>query len=221
MKRGVWMMIWLTTVAGTALANQETLWNVGELLLQNGTELSGELNFNWVAQVVQYRQGSQIKAFAAHQVQAFQYFDSRLNCRRKFVTIYSPVKSGFQRPRIVEEVFEGSIPVYREVYPSYGLIKVANLTGYSTDQELIKEMNNFTYLVSYDGELLPLMRFYRRIWPKIKTAFKQELTKYALASRADWSGTLGQLQMIQKYNYLTAERFPVSLSDQTGLSTSH
>jgi hypothetical protein len=220
MKKEVWMMIvWLNAVGGSLWANNSTQWNQGQLVLQNGIELEGELNFNWVAQVVQYRHGATIKAYAANQIQTFTYYDNQQDLIRKFVMLDCPVKYGLRRPRIVEEVFLGSLPVYRELYVSHGLIKVISLTGYNTDKELVKDTNNFTYLVYFGGELIPLLQFYRRIWPRVKVAFKKELTQYALLSRVDLAGTVGQLKLIHKYNCLTEQNRSVSLAEQNDLPT--
>jgi hypothetical protein len=219
MKKEVWIIIvCLSAVESSLWANNATQWNRGGLVFRNGVEWEGELNFNWIAQVVQCRQGGTIKAYAANQIQSFTYYDNQQDIIRKFVSLDCSTKHGRQRPRIVEEVFLGCLPVYRELYLSHGLIKVVNLTGYNPTNERVKDTNNFTYMVYFGGKLLPLLQFYRQIWPNIKRPFHKELTQYALRSNTDLARTAGQLQLIHKYNSII-ERNRLTLSEQNTLST--
>ncbi|CAN5301150.1 hypothetical protein BH09BAC4_BH09BAC4_48080 [soil metagenome] len=215
MKKGVWMMIaWLGTVGGSVWANDSTSWHQGELVLTDGVEWKGELAYNWKAEVVQCRQGAVIKAYSANQVRSFMYFDDQQNTIRRFLAIECPVKSTRRRTRLLEEVIAGPLVVYREPRASPDIIKVTGLSGFNTDEEKINDIDNFTYLVVANGELIPLDRFYRTVWPQMKTAFDKEIKKYASLIRANMSGTVGRLRLIYQYNYLVGQLLSQTLPEQ-------
>ncbi|MFD1143003.1 hypothetical protein ACFQ4C_17890 [Larkinella insperata] len=169
------------------------------------------MNFNWAAQVVQFRAGSQIKAYSANQVERFTYLDRQANTIRKFATVSCPAKSGLRQPQIFEEVFQGTLPVYRKLTTSQGLIKFGNLSGFSSDAELVRDLNNYTYLVYFQDELVPLTAFYRQIWPSLRAVFKKEFTEYRI-NRA--TNVVGQLRLISRYNYLAEKPVSASLAEE-------
>lgn len=219
MKRGVWGIIaLLCTAVSCVWANDSTMWHQGRLVLLNGTELQGELNYNWVAQIVQCQQGPIIKAYSANQIQVFTYLDEQASTFRKFVAIDCPAKSGLRRPRILEEVVSGSVMVYREFRPTYELIKAARPTAYASDDDLLKDVNTFTYLVYFDQELMDMDVFYRKIWPHIKVAFDYKLKEYSNSMRADTMGVPGQLRLIHWYNRLIEKTIPSLLPQPADLS---
>ncbi|AKD57130.1 hypothetical protein SD10_21770 [Spirosoma radiotolerans] len=198
------MIMWLTAAGSSVLARDSDVWNQGELVLMNGTELKGDIDYNWKAGVVQYREGNKIRAYSAYQVRAFRYFDDHQNVLRKFVTFDYADKSGSrQRPLFLEEVVMGSLPVYREVRSVHEPIKLKNLSMFNSDKELVKDLANFTYLVLLNGELINLNLFYRAMWPALKEKYEAELNRYAMRIQSDIAPTLLQLMLINQYNYLT------------------
>jgi hypothetical protein len=220
MKKGIWMMIaWFYTVGGSVWANDPTSWHQGELVLANGTEWSGELTFNWKAEVVQCRQGAVIKAYSVNQIYTFTYFDDQHNTIRRFVTVGCPVKSGLWRMRLLEQVIAGPLLVYREPRSVPNLIKSTGLSGYNEGEEKTGEIDNFTYLVVANDELIPLDRFYRTAWPHLRTAFDKEMKKYASLIRADMTGTVGQLRLIFRYNYLVEQLLWQTLPERDAVSS--
>jgi hypothetical protein len=213
MKKSLWVMvIWLNVAGGSAVASDSTVWNQGELVLMDGTKLTGGINFNWIADIVQYRQEDKIKAYSAFQVREFKYFDDHQNTLRKFVAIECPVKYGRPRPSFLEEVVPGSLTVYRGARSIRESIKVANLSNYSSDEELVKNIDSFTYFVFTGKELIDLNVFYRKVWPTLKVRYEQELKKYASRMQASLTSTLAQLHLINRYNSLVSQQ-PISIQE--------
>lgn len=222
MKKGMWVFVlWLVVIGSSVRANDPTVWHSGELVLTNGTEMSGELNFNWKAEVVQCRQGTIIKAYSANQVDSFRYYDDQQSMIRRFVTVDYPTGASRQHPHILEEVVSGSLSVYREIHFVPELIKVISLKNYGTDDELGKDIDNFTYLVSSNGNLIPLNTFYRKVWPQVRTAFEADLKQYALNIHAEMAHTLGQLRLICMYNSLVEKATNAPPAGSATLSAGH
>lgn len=206
MKRNVWVMIvWLMAAGSSVLARNSDVWSQGELVLMNGTELKGDIGYNWKAEIVQYREGNKIRAYSPYQVRAFRYFDDHQNVLRKFVTFEQATKSGRQRPLFLEEVVVGPVPVYREVRSAHEPIKLRNLSMFNSDEELVKDLENFTYLVLLNGELINLNMFYRTIWPGLKEKYEAELKRYAMRIQSNITSTLAQLMLINQYNFLAQQ----------------
>lgn len=208
------MMIWFSAVGGSVWASNPTVWHQGELKLTNGIEWKGDLNYNWKAEVVQCRQGAIIKAYSASQVSTFMYFDDLQNAIRRFTSVECSAKFGRRRVRILEEVVPGPILVYREPRLGPNLIKSATMSGYDMNEQQDKDISNFSYLVLSDEELIPLDRFYRKVWPHLKTAFEEDIKKYAALTQANMTGIVGQLRLIYRYNYLVGQ-LPARMHSET------
>lgn len=208
MKRTLCLVIvWLAALGSSVIARNSETWNQGELVLMNGTELKGNVSYNWKAEIVQYREGNKIKAYSASQVRAFNYFDEHQHLLRKFFTFnYANKAGGLQRPLFLEEVVMGSLPVYRELRSAREPVKLRDLSTFNSDEELVKDLENFTYLVFMDGELINLNMFYQTIWPKLKESYGAELRRYAMRIHSGITNTLVQLMLINQYNYLAQQQ---------------
>jgi len=208
MKRNLCLVIvWLTALGSSVVARNSETWNQGELVLVDGTDLKGDISYNWKAEIVQYREGNRIKAYSAYQVRAFSYFDEHQHIPRNFFTFnYADKTDGRQRPIFLEEVVIGPLPVYRELRSAREPVKLKDLSTFSSDEELVKNLENFTYLVFMNGELINLNLFYRTIWPKLKEVYEAELRRYAMRIRSGITHTLVQLMLINQYNYLSRQQ---------------
>lgn len=207
------MIVWLTALGSSVVARNSETWHQGELVLVDGTELKGDISYNWKAEIVQYREGNRIKAYSAYQVRAFSYFDEHQHIPRNFFTFnYAGKPGGRLRPLFLEEVVIGPLPVYRELRSAREPVKLRNLSTFSSDEELVRDIENFTYLVFLNGELINLNMFYRTVWPKLKEVYGAELRRYAMRIRSGITNTLVQLMLINQYNYLSRQQ----LVDPTG-----
>jgi len=205
MKKSVLIAIlWLTFVGGKALARNT--WSNGELSLKNGVVLTGELEYNWKAEIVQFREGNAIKAYSAFQVKEFKYFDDRLNTLRKFITVDYPIKESVHTPRFMEEFGIGSLMIYRRLRHARDPLKLNNASNAGIDDKLIRNINNFTYYVLEGDSLSKLDDFFRELWPNREQEFAREMQQYEATLAADFtSGTLAKLLLITHYNQLKAQ----------------
>ncbi|MRS64542.1 hypothetical protein [Larkinella terrae] len=59
--------------------------------------------------------------------------------------------------------------------------------------------------------------FYHRTWPGIIKGFQKELNRYTSLTRSGKNGTIGQLQLINKFNCLVKQNKPKAQPEWDGL----
>lgn len=203
MKKYVFLIVlWLSTAGGSARAKTPPTWSSGELVLSDGTVLTGELNYNWKAEIVQLRQANVLKAFSAYQVRGFRYFDHVQNSLRKFIAMEYPVNSTVYRPLFLEEMLSGPLTVYRRLRHTHQWLRVVSPASFGRDDELIKDVDNFSYFVIDGNKMIDLDDFRRTLWPRMESEFDKELKRYVTKMQVNLSSTLARLLLINHYNYL-------------------
>jgi hypothetical protein len=183
-------------------SKQDPDWNAGKLTLNDGTELLGDLSYNWKAEIVQIRQGGTLKAYSAYQVSHFTFFDDRNNALRRFNAVDFPVKRDLIRPIFLEEFTPGTLTVYRRLRHTREPIKLAKPVSYNSEEVVMSDYDNFTYYVYADGNFTDMDYFGQDIWPRMNNEFGTELHEYALTRQLDFSSTAARLMLIAHYNYL-------------------
>lgn len=182
----------------------DPVWNQGHVTLRTGQIIDGQLSYNWKAEVLQVRTADGItKAFSAHRVDSFAYFDNEQNALRKFSSVELPASSEIMRPVMLEECTVGHYTVYRRLRHSKELIKITRPSLYSSDTELMKDYDNFVYFViDADGAVTDLQRFELTLWPQMLSEYRAQLTECLHIRQLDLSNTVARLILINQYNYL-------------------
>ncbi|GAB3950691.1 hypothetical protein GCM10028805_29250 [Spirosoma harenae] len=207
-------LLWLTLHAWSASA---TTWNPGKVLLRNGTELQGEVSFNWKAQIVQYRKENQIKAYSTDQVSNFVYFDNQQNNLHKFVAIEHCDLFQHGRPQFLEEIASGTLMVYRGLHLNRDFVKAQD---FDVDGKLTKNINAFTYVVFTDNKWLTLNDFYASRWPELVLPYEDQIKHYTKVLGRESKTLVGRMILICKYNALIARAITSgSASDESLITT--
>lgn len=206
MKRILFAVLITVAVAVELMAGLPT-WNTGYVILPDGRKLEGELNYNWKVEVVQVRLASGLmKAYSAGYVDHFAYYDNNLQIIRKFSSVALPGPEEYQRPVFFEELATGPLTVYRRLHHVHELFKLASPSAYGDDTELLKDMDNFNYVVvNADGQFFDMTRFNADLWP-LMGSYQKQLVSYIKARAVDPASTLARLLMINQYNYLSTEQ---------------
>lgn len=203
MRKYILVILWLSFVGGKVLAKNS--WSRGELTLKNGSVLSGDVEYNWKAEILQYRDGNTVKAFSAYQLSEFKYFDDKHNALRKFVSINYPVNESFHRPVFLEEFGVGSLMVYRRFRHARDPIALGNPTAGGLDEKLIKNLENYHYYVVEGQTITNLDDFHNVLWPRMESEYGPELDHYLTSlPAAHRSTTFTRLLLIAHYNQLKA-----------------
>lgn len=186
-------------------APHDQIWNTGQILLNSGTEIQGEICYNWKAEIVQLRQNGTLKAYSAHQINRFSYFDAASNALRRFSAVDYPVRKNFKRPVFLEEFTVGTFTVYRRLRRVREPFQMGTSTLYNQEEVLTANYDNFVYYVYADGTFFNMDKFNRDLWPQMNQEFGPELKRYAEVRQLDPTNTATRLMLINQYNYLKAE----------------
>lgn len=203
MKRHIlFTLLGLSLAVSNASAKPPTIWHPGELHLANGTELTGDLNYNWKAEIVQIRQENGVKAYSAFQIRAFSYFDATLNTVRTFASVQHPTQTSRHRLIIMEQFMSGQMTVYRRLRHAREPIAKRSLSSFGDDTELVQNLDSFEYFVYQADGIHKLDYFVRDLWPVMQQEFQQELAQFGTRLLIDRNTTLARLLFINEYNAL-------------------
>lgn len=215
MKKEILLLVMIGLISHTWSAYAIS-WNPGKLMLRNGVELQGELNFNWKADIVQYRQEDKVKAYSIDQVSNFMYFDNQLNNLRKFVAINDCYLLQHGRPQFLEEIASGTLMVYRSLRITH---TPSNAANFDMDGKLMKSTNAFVYVVHTGNEWLGLNEFYNQRWPQLMSLYKDDLKYYIKSPRNEVSRLVNRMVLICKYNALIAKKLTQEPSSSSYFTT--
>ena len=217
MKNGLLLLlIWSLSVSGT-LANNDA-WNNGYATLPNGLRIEGQLNYNWKAEVLQIKLADgTVRAYSAGRISSFTFFDNEQDLLRKFCSVAFAGPDDSQRFFFMEECTTGKLSVYRRLRHSHEIIKVVRPSMFGTDREMIKDYDNFDYIVLDDNQVTDLQQFDKTLWPQMHEEFSKPLTEYIRTRQLDITTTIAKLILINQYNYLIikAERDVVTQQEPT------
>lgn len=195
------LLIWsLSSV--TAFGNNDH-WNTGYVVMPDGHRLDGELNYNWKAEVLQLKMpNGTLRAYSAGRISAFIFFDHEQNILRKFSTVGFTDPDDAQRFAFMEECTLGTLSVYRRLRHMHEFIKMGRPSMFGSDREMIKDYDNFVYMVLTDNHVVDLEHFNADIWPQMQQEFGKALDEYSKIHQLDPSSTVAKLVLINQYNYL-------------------
>ncbi|GAA4410141.1 hypothetical protein GCM10023187_34370 [Nibrella viscosa] len=202
MKKWLVVIVVCLITLGKTAANPGN-WSNGKIVLKNGAVVTGDINYNWKAEIVQLRLPSgTIKAYSAFQVDHFIYFDNGQNALRKFASVDYPIKSTLHRKLFLEEFTSGSYTVYRRLRHGRDPIKIAKPAMYADDTELVKDYDSFNYYVFTNDTFTDLDYFEQELWPQMEQEFGTELKQFIQTRQINTSSTVARLMIITHYNYL-------------------
>jgi hypothetical protein len=206
------LLIWslsLTNVSGS-----DNNWNTGYVIMPDGRRIEGQLNYNWKAEVLQVKlSDGTLRAYSAGRINSFMFFDDAQNILRKFSTIAFAGSDDKRRFAFMEECTTGKLTVYRRLRHSHEFIKIGRPSMFGSDKELIKDYDNFTYLVLDDNQVTDLDRFGTDLWPQMREELGKPLTEYVKTRQLDMSSTVVKLILINQYNYLKIKAEEQSIAD--------
>lgn len=194
--------------SGTVVsARPDAVWRKGQLTLISKVVLDGDLSYNWSTEVVSLRQvDGRVRAFSAHQVQKFSWFDYDDHKQRTFLAL-SAALSNQPEPAFFEVCTDGALSVVRRLRRPHGLFKHAfSHPAYYHDQPtLAQNFDHFDYFVYDAGRLREFSKFYIDIYEPLMTTYQQELRTYATTRNINERSLLGRLVLVDRYNYLVQQ----------------
>jgi hypothetical protein len=194
-------LLWVCNLAAYAAS---PVWHTGHVMLLSGEKIEGKLYYNWKAEVLQVRMPDDTRrAFSAQRVDSFCFFDSEQNTLRTFSTVEMPTSAGLVRPVFLETYALGHFTVYRRLRHSKEFIRMPRMTLNTSNDEWDKDLDNFQYyIVDPVGIVTDLQDFDQVLWPQMRSEFSAELAHLQRERQLDVASTVGQLILINQYNYL-------------------
>lgn len=180
-------------------------WKAGHLELWDNTALTGDLSYNWAAEMVSLRQeDGRIRTFSANQVARFGWFDYSVHKLRNFVSLAKPLDKDRTNQVFYEVCMDGPLTVIRRMRQPHGFLKRwFNHPSHATDQPVMAQnTDHFDYFVYDAGQLLNLNRYYQDIYTPLMTAYDRELHHYIQTHNINDRALPGRLVIISRYNWL-------------------
>src|SRR3712207_3418164 len=69
------------------ISELQSIWNEGSIMLKNGTELKGVLNYNDKTGVLSFENGADTWSFTSQSVLGFEFFDQSAQRQRVFYSL--------------------------------------------------------------------------------------------------------------------------------------
>jgi hypothetical protein len=85
------------------------MWHDGFVVTANGDTLSGKINYDIEANMVQFTNAQTIKAYSSYKVFYFEIFDAIYHNYRQFYTIPYKLRGNYETPVIFELLYEGGL----------------------------------------------------------------------------------------------------------------
>lgn len=194
-------------------------WRAGQLTLQNDSIMTGELAYNWSAEIVMLRQASGcIRTFSARQVREFGWFDADLSKKRYFVSLTRPVTADKSEQGFYEVWLDGSLPVVRQLRRSRSMFRRSfeRPVFYTDTRQLTQNPDQFDYFVYDDGQFWALDRFYTDIYAPLLARYDRELKQYVHIHNINDRSLLGRLVLIDRYNIMDRQNQQSASARTTG-----
>ncbi|MBO0938969.1 hypothetical protein J2I47_20620 [Fibrella sp. HMF5335] len=214
----VFLLLLIWSLSLTAAWGSNDVWNNGYVTLPDGQRIEGQLNYNWKAEVLRVKiSDGTAKAYSASRVRSFAYFDDEQNLLRRFSAIAFAGPDDTRRFVFMEECTVGKLSVYRRLHHAHEFIKMGRPSLFGSDREMIKDYDNFDYIVLDDTQVTDLQHFSTDLWPQMQSEFSGPLGDYVKTRQLDITSTVAKLMLINQYNYLKikADENAVATEEET------
>lgn len=168
-------LILLLTVAGTVSYSQgdlaqtmlpELQWNKGNVVLTDGTQMSGMLKYNERVGLLTYEDGSgDNRTLTARTISTFEYFDEKVKRRRVFYSIEygDPERQGNKRPFLFELLKEFDDYALLSRYDPMDVRQVVapvsfNAMPATSSPRTIIDLAETVYILTPEGDMHPIFR---------------------------------------------------------------
>lgn len=189
MKRAIAFGLILFTIG--KLTAHDRVWHTGAIVLQTQEVLTGIIAVDPEHGIVLHRSGEQVNIYPAHRVQSLQFFDTKTNINRKYISLTQGV---WQRYHLYEVVVRGSVHVLRR--------EKQNVASVYSDAD------SFVYYIYTGSELVQLRAFRKQVYPTLVQEGGVQFSMFVLEQNLNPNDAAHAIRMIQYYN-------AIALNDDT------
>lgn len=177
------------------------------VILKNGERVSGEINFFYKSDLIQLLEGpNKSKAFTAHQVDKFRFYDEKFETDRVFISL-DLSSQGFGKSQFYEVISWGAIEVLgRLKYEDKSHMHVYKKPKPKVNDVFVPKLIAHDYFVYYKERFLPLKYFYKKVLIKAcdeDTSLSEYIRKEGILNTND---VYAQLRIISYYNQKVSDK---------------
>jgi len=171
------------------------------VILKNGEKVSGEIHFFYKSDLIQILEGTKkSKAFSAHQVDRFRFYDEKFETDRVFISLDLNAQ-GYGKSQFYEVISWGAIEVLGRLrYEDKSHMHIYKRPRGKVDNAFVPKLITHDYLVYHQEGFLPLKKFYKEVLIKAceeDTDLSIFLKKEGIMNTND---VYAQLRIISYYN---------------------
>lgn len=178
-------------------------WCNGQITLENGEVIEGEINYDLKFEVIQIRDNGIVRAFTAEGVAYFTMFDHIKSRPRNFISLEHQVGFGYERKTFFEIVAEGNITVLRK---SKYIRRPRITENYRAPHIYLNVVCKHSYFALRGKEWVEIINFEAQVLPWMND-FEQEVGHYVKKGRLKLKDVHEQMQVVTLYNQLCDNKF--------------
>jgi|GEM_PF-3862101 len=185
-------------------AKDKTKWYSGKILLENESEVAGEVSYNYKHGVIMLKdEDGTTKAFSAKQTQYFEYFDEVMQVPRRYISLPFFTGKNYSNKMFFELIMDGEISVFRKEKKNINLEFIQqhdndNFTRYHA---------SFDYYFFNDGSFVPLKDFTKKLYPKLSAGFPNKIEEFISDNSLNVASGIHAILVIDYYNSLVDESY--------------
>lgn len=202
--KGVLTILTLLVFSFTTKAYENYgLWCNGQITLENGEVIEGEINYDLKFEVIQIRDNGIVRAFTAEGVAYFTMFDPINYRQRDYISLEHQVNFGYKRKTFFEIVAEGNITILRR---SKYIRRPRITEDYRAPHIYLNAVCKHSYYAIRKKEWVEINDFEAQVLPWMSD-FEQEIDNYIEAGKLKLKYIHAQMRVIHLYNQLYDNKF--------------
>ena len=166
---------------------QQEVWFEGSLVLSTCDVLFGNISIQPEYDVVLFEKANSRMVYPAHKIRSLYFYDGDKNINRRFISWKEDdgIRSSHH---LYELVITGRVDVLRRKKES----------SFSNQPEPL----DFNYFIRCNGELTPLKKFRRKIYPQLRSDADERLETFVASNKLRTNQPANALRIIEYYNSL-------------------
>ena len=199
----MWRYFFLFIVLGIQVVKasdpQEIRWQEGVVLLLSDEVVTGQFSLNLRHQLVIRKKDKGTEVIPVHRIRSFRLYDKEKNILRKFKVLDEGQNSRGSLKRIFEVVINGEVQVIRK--RSMGLVThVGQKYAGNSAIDLNEEAFNYVYFILYKDNIIPLLKFRRKVMSQLAFEERTSLKQFMKANKLSGSNAADIIVTLKFYN---------------------
>lgn len=174
-------VILFSVLVSPALAQSESEWKQGSVVLANNQVLVGDIMLHLKFNTLLIKEGDHVTVLPARKVSSFRFYDEANTINRQFLTISHRT----QESAFYELVLQGSYKVVRKLKRIHG--------------QVADDKDDFEYLIIAHEELVPIQAFKKKIFPLLISSIP-ELKEWVELENLNLNSPHAAILVVKEFN---------------------